>query len=182
MAIDLSTLRQSDYWKKKIRRVAEVRDANKDGYISRADYELMLDRCKKLDIATPHFIETCTSMVQRICYHLGLTDESVKLSYDEYEEKLLGVFMKERNVFEKTFREEFHSLDIDRDGFISFEEWIAHYKIFDIDTAHARASFDAMDTNHDQKISEDEFVEYNCEFYLSTENKLNSAILFGPLE
>ena len=58
---------------------------------------------------------------------------------------------------------EFHVLDINEDGFIDFEEWTAHYQIGGIDTAHARASFDAIDTNHDQKISEEEFVKYHME-------------------
>ena len=71
--------------------------------------------------------------------------------------------------------------DMNEDGFISLEECTAHYQIAGLDTAHARASFDAMDTNHDGKIYEDEFVKYHMEYLFSTENKLNSAILYGPL-
>ena len=90
--------------------------------------------------------------------------------------------MFENGTNERVLAALFHVLDINEDGFIDFEEWTAHYQIMGIDTAHARASFDAIDANHDQKISEEEFMKYQMEYLFSTENKLNSAILCGPLD
>ena len=55
-------------------------------------------------------------------------------------------------------------------------------KALNIDKAHARASFDAMDTNGDGKISKEEFVAYHVEFYYTAEDKLKSSILYGPLK
>ena len=55
-------------------------------------------------------------------------------------------------------------------------------KCLGIDPAHARASFDALDTNNDGVISEEEFRAYHWEFFCTTENKLNSEIMYGPLE
>ena len=184
VAVDFSALWQNQFWKKKFRKAVLVRDTNKDGCISRADFELMVDHCKKLDSSTPKHLDKFTQYVQMFCTSFGLVDESVKLSYNEFEEKWMG-FIKEwveKGTIDNFFESMFHMQDINEDGFISFEEWTAHYQISGIDTAHARASFDAMDTNHDGKISEDEFVKYHMEYFFSTENKLNSAILCGPLE
>ena len=182
MAVDFSVLRQNDFWKRKSRRALQVRDTDKDGYISRADYELYLDRYKKLTISTPSNVERVAHLVRKVCDSYGLVDESVKLSYDEFEEKWIAANTKDTKFANKAFAGMFHLLDTDGSGFISLEEWTAHYEWIGIDTAHAPASFDAIDTDHDGKISEDEFVKYHIEYYLSTENKLNSAILYGPWE
>jgi len=157
VAVDFSALWQNHFWKKKFRKAVLVRDINGDGCISRADFELMVDRCKKLDSSTPKHLEKFTQYVQKLCDSFGLVDESVKLSYNEFEDKLMSAKkeMIERGTIDKLFGSMFHLRDINEDGFISFEEWTAHYQIAGIDTVHARASFDAMDTNHDGKISED---------------------------
>ena len=122
--------------------------------------------------------------MQEVCDFFGLVDESVKLTYSDFEDKWKGVVQErfERSTTVRMTASLFNILDINEDGFIFFEEWIAYHQIIGLDTAHAGASFDAIDTNHDQKISEDEFVTYQMEFYLTTENKLNSSILYGPLE
>lgn len=67
----------------------------------------------------------------------------------------------------------FNNLDLNEDGVISFTEWTAHYQSLGIDTANARASFDAMDKNGDGKISKEEFVNYHYEFFFTTENNLS---------
>ena len=68
------------------------------------------------------------------------------------------------------------------DGVISFEEWKTHYQIMGIDLAYARASFDAMDTDKNGVISKEEFVSFHFEFYCTSEDKLGSSILHGPLD
>ena len=58
----------------------------------------------------------------------------------------------------------FNNLDMNGDDVITLNEWSAHYHCMGIDTAHARASFDAMDANSDGKISKEEFVNYHYEY------------------
>ena len=57
-----------------------------------------------------------------------------------------------------------------------------HYKALGADVAYARASFDAMDMDGNGVVSKEEFTAYNIEFFYSTEDKLNSSIMYGPLD
>ena len=74
----------------------------------------------------------------------------------------------------------FGVLDTDGSGKVSFDEWHTHYSAFGITPEHARASFDAIDQDGDGQISMDEFVSYHLEYYYTTDNKLNSALFYGP--
>ena len=111
---------------------------------------------------------------------LGLSDESARLSYDEFKEKAID--MAKSGILEQMFTAMFYNLDLNGDGVVSFEEWTAHYICLGIDPAHARASFDAMDQNSDGKISTEDFVSFHYEYLFTAENKLGSAILYGPLD
>ena len=76
----------------------------------------------------------------------------------------------------------FNGLDINGDGVVSMNAWELHYKYMGYDPKYAKASFEAMDTNGDGVVSLEEFVAYHVELFSSTANKLNRAILYGPLD
>ena len=181
MATDFSKLRESEFWNKKIDRMIQVRDTDKSGDISRADFVLIVERYKKLGTCTPKHLEMLAKTQSDALDRLHLTDESVRLSYDELKEKVIEDLTKSGN-YESILEAMFHNLDMNEDGVISLEEWTVHYQCMGIDTAHARASFDAMDQNGDGRISMEEFVDFHYEYHFTTENKLGSAILYGPLD
>ena len=181
MAVDISKLRQNTFWNKKIDRSTRVHDTDKSGDISRADFLLIRERYKNLKTSNPQHMEQLSKYQSAILDRLGLHDESVKLSYAELKENFIQDLSKAED-YEQFFGVMFQNQDINGDGVISFEEWRAHYYCMGIDTAHARASFDAMDKNSDGKISKEEFLSFHYEYYFTAENKLGSAILYGPLE
>ena len=181
MAADFSKLRESEFWNKKMDRFVRVRDTDKSGDISGADFVLILERYKKLGTSNPKHLELFAKTQSDTLKRLNLTDESVRLSYDDFKELIIEDLTKS-GKFKPIFEAQFHNLDMNGDGVISFEEWTAHYKCLGIDPAHARASFDAMDQNSDGKISMEEFVNFHYEYHFTAENKLGSAILYGSLD
>ena len=188
---DLSTLRENDFWRRKFSRAVEVRDTDKSGDISRADFQLVIDRYGKLGTVSQQQLEKMSKSLLTFCDRLGLKDKMVKMSYDAFNDAYLNVMSahaakrsgpeEKVQYMENIFSEMFSNLDLNGDGVVTFNEWSAHYQCMGIDTAHARASFEAMDANGDSKVTKAEFVNYHYQFFCTTENKLNSEILFGPL-
>ena len=184
MDVDFANLDKSEFWKEKIDRAVQVRDANKSGTLSRADFMLILDRYKQQKNSTSQRLEKLTKTLSSFCDALGLKHESVQLSYSQSREKFLAIVKNwaEKGLAKQYFGSMFSCLDVNGEGYISLDKWIMHYKAYGIDPAYAPATFDAIDTNNDGQISEEEFVAYHMEYFYSDGNKLNSAILYGPMK
>jgi Ca2+-binding EF-hand superfamily protein len=175
-------LQESEFYRKKFQRAMEVRDANKDGFIQRSDFMMVVKRYKELG-ATDEHLKKMTSAFEEGWKMWGLVDDSTALTYDEFASKhmqAMAEFSKEGAV--KLFSGMFETTDLDGNGEISFKEWEDHYKALGVNIAYARASFDAMDADGNGVVSKEEFVAYNIEFFYSTEDKLNSSIMYGPLD
>ena len=104
------------------------------------------------------------------------------MGYAEFEDNYLQVIAecgaRGHYPHEQFLKSMFSNLHMNGDGFVTFDEWCAHYNSLGIHLTHARASFNAKS---DGKIGKDEFVKYQYEYFYTAENKRNSAILFGPL-
>ena len=183
-AIDVKRLLDNSFWKKKIDKVVEVRDVNMNGYIERADFELILSSYKRNSGANPTHIDALSTSIATLCDGLGLVDESTRLTYTDFREKWLDMMMKDvqEGKLDMLHKSMFDALDAKSDDKIDIDEWRMYYRIVGIPAEYAQASFEAMDTNHDGFVSRDEFSAYHDEFFFSTEDKLNSSILFGPLD
>ena len=180
MAVDHEELYKSEFWQRKLRTVDRIRDINKDGFISRADFMILGQRYKDMGSSEQH-LKKLDASIEVLCMAIGLTDDSIKRTHEE----LVETFRKSKtnaDDISKIFSSVFEVMDSDGNGVISFKEWTDYYSVTGIDTKYARASFDAMDTNGDGIFSKEEFYAYNKEFYYSTEDKLNSSIMYGPLD
>ena len=184
MDINVDKLRESEFWRKKIYQAVKARDVNKNGYLSRADFMLVVKHYKQLQTTTPQLLKNLTKMMESFCNDLGLKDDSVHLNYMQAREVFCSIVKNwaEKGLAEQSGIAMFNSLDADGDGYISLEEWKNHYEAFGIDPVHAPASFNAIDTSGNGKISREEFVAYHMEFYFTDQNKLQSSILYGPME
>ena len=79
------------------------------------------------------------------------------------------------------FKPMFECLDVNDDGYITLNEWQFHNSALGISQEQSKISFDAMDRDGDGRVTAEEFVDYRDEYYHTAENKLNSAVLYGPL-
>ena len=170
---------KSDFWKKKIRKAIETRDADKDGFISRKDFELVVERYKKLTNCTQEKFEALSNMTMMTCNATGLVDDNVKISYSDFEKQEIAILSEKNN--KDFFKRMFVCLDADDKGVISLKEWEAHNAALGIPSEHAQISFEAMDSDGDGQVTMEEFLQYHFEYFCTAENKLNSSILYGPL-
>ena len=174
--VDFQALQKNSFWKKKLHQLALVRDTNNDGSISRADYEIVIDRYSKMKSKDA---EKVVKFLSNLCEQYG---PDTKLSFAEFEERWIEAMMKlSLDDINSTLGSLFAALDLNGDGIISFAEWKSHYVALGIPAEHAQASFAAMDSDSDGTVSKQEFIDYHFEFLCTTENKLNSGILYGPL-
>ena len=179
MAINVKELQKSEFWQRKIRTLAHVRDTNRDGVITAADYELVIQRYKEMGASKDHILKLET-IYAKILQSSGLEDKTKALTYEQFVASYVRVGEEVRDP-EAVFMTHFEIVDSDGNGEISFKEWQEHYAAVGINTKYARGSFDAMDTNKDGIVSKEEYVPYAKEFFTSAEDKLNSSILCGPL-
>ena len=172
-------LANNEFFMRKLLTEAWVRDVNKDGFITKEDFHVVIQRYKDMGVAEAH-LEKLKKNFDILCMVLGIADDSVKLTYDQ----CIANFLKCGTQLEeicKIFDTHFEIIDTNENGEISFKEWTDYYTAMGIDTKHARASFDTMDTNSDGIISKEEFRAYNIEYYTTAEDKLQSSLLYGPL-
>ena len=167
-------------WKKKLRHAFNKRDVNKDGFISRADFDLVVSHYQDMGSSNEH-TKKLKDTFNKCCNEWGLTDSTKQFTIDQILE-IHGKHLGEMKKLDSMYSEMFDSVDMNGNGLISFEEWENHYKSLGIDVKYARAFFEAMDFNKDNQVSRNEFIEYHKEFFFSTEDKLHSSLLYGPLD
>ena len=178
MATDFS---KNEYWRKNYYKELSTRDANKDGFLAREDFDIIIQRYRDLGKTDEKRLAKLYETFEDMMESLGILDYGTKLTYEQVME-ITGKNGAKYEDFVKCLTASFEVIDSDDNGVISYDEWENYYKALGIDTKYARASFDAMDTDGDGVISKDEFVAYNKEFYFSVDDNLKSSIMYGPLE
>ena len=158
-------------------------DTNKDSIITRQDIVNIADDHKSMGL-TEHCYKDLVKEYETISDALGLTDYSKALPLEEATEnwmKKLETTNLDPSLEKTRFRIMFNNVDIDRNGVISYDEWVNHCKAYGVKD-HAETSFKAMDTNGDGTVSQEEFSAFIYEFFYTTDNDLHSSILYGPLK
>ena len=95
--VDVVELKKSEFWRKKFLRAVESRDADKNGSITRSDFELVVERYKKIAGGTTDKIEKLSKAMSSFCDEIGLGDRVV-LSYEEFEQRWQATMAQDPDV------------------------------------------------------------------------------------
>jgi len=175
----------SDFWVHKMKTYFTRIDFDKDGTITRKDFEGMAERFAESEkLSKERSAELKTKLVQVWEKYLKDGHEGATgLNQDQFISTL------KKQVADPSLRQTlagplplfFHAVDANQDGQIQAEEYALFFKILGLDPKLAEVSFKAIDTNHDGNLSLDEFVTAGVDFFTSENEACPSKVFWGPL-
>jgi len=174
----------SDFWIRKMKTYFNRIDFDKDGSITRKDFEGMGARfveADKLDAAAGEtmkgkLVEIWDKYISAVGGGDGITEKSFidamgKLVKDPSMKATLAGPLP---LF-------FQAVDANNDGMIDSNEFGIFFRIFGLDENMAPASFQAIDTNNDGLLSLEEFVEAGTDFFISEDAAAPTKLFWGPM-
>ena len=182
------TEKQEAYHLRKMRSYMTRMDINKDGFLSREDYELMAKQLaeygglteKQADSAFSGFMEVADSFNLVPGFKLPLQEAIQRSS-----KSLLSLPPEQRKdkVHDGVLGKMFDIIDTSKEGYLSLDEIKAFYKVIAPEMAEAEVLhvFEAVDTGKDGKINREEFITGAEDFLFGVKETELSKIFFGPL-
>ena len=183
-----------NFWKKKMKTAFHVLDTNSDGFITLEDIEDPLRAMmEKLNVSTEKREE-----IRKLAhnYWINLVNGGMKPSTDHIE-VTEGMFLK--NVAHAITMPNFYDtveglgttlmtlLGLQNPDYISKEEFMHMYAAHSVhkdkaEEDHHMELFKAMDTDHNERISRDEYVSAVHFFFTDLTNESDARnFVFGPL-
>lgn len=181
------TEKQKAYHLQKMRTRMTRLDINKDGYISRDDYELMSKKLSEHSGMTKKQAESVYKEFMRVADSLNLKP-GLKIPLKEAAQNaskvILSMEPKERKTkLHANHGMLFDAIDTNKDGHISQEEFKIYFQVIapDISEAEVAHSFETIDANKNGEISREEFVTAAEDFMCGVEETDLSKVFFGHL-
>ena len=162
-------------------------DINKDGYISREDYELMGRKIAEYSGMTKEQTESCYKEFTKVADALSLKP-GVKTPLEKASQQASKWILSNTPERQKANLHSNHSLlfdaiDTNKDGHISLKEFKVYFKVIAPATSEAEAahSFNTIDANKSGEISREEFLAAAEDFFNGVEETELSKVFMGPL-
>ena len=181
------TKEQKAYHLRKMRTRISRLDINKDGFISREDFELMGKKVAEQSGMKGEQAEATKNTFLKIADVLNLKS-GVKIPLEEAAKKanesLWLVSLAERSaILHDTHNLLFDAIDTNKDGHISVKEFKVYMSIFAPGTTEDEIdhSFHTTDANKDGEISCEEFIAAAEDFILGVEETELSKVFLGRL-
>lgn len=174
----------SEFWTRKMKTYFNRIDFDKDGFITRKDFEGMGNRfveADKLDDAAGAAMKG--KLVEIWDKYISAVGGGEGLDQDKFIEAM-GKLVKEpktKDTLAGPLPLFFQAVDANNDGFIDATEFGIFFRIFGLDDSMAPASFQAIDTNNDGLLSKDEFIAAGTDFFLSENAACPTKLFWGPL-
>ena len=181
------TKEQRAYHLRKMRTRMTRLDLNKDGYISREDYQLMGKKLAEQSKMTEEQAKATNSELMKVADLFNLKS-GVKLPLEEAAKKASETILSMSPAERKESITVGHNLlfdaiDTNKDGHISVNELKVYFNIIapGISQAEVIHSFDTIDTDKNGEISREEFMTAAEDFLHGVEETELSKVFFGTL-
>ena len=183
------TQKQRAFHLQKMRRRMNTLDVNRDGFISREDYEQMATKLSYYRELSEDKAQLTRNAFMQLADILGLKpgvkipiEEAAKNANREYLD-LATKADKKSSLLHKSHDLIFDALDINKDGHISADEFKIYYHIMapSVDEADVIASFKAIDKDDSGEITRDEFIKATLEFFHGFDESSVYSAFFGRL-
>jgi Ca2+-binding EF-hand superfamily protein len=162
-------------------------DLNKDGFISREDYELMGKKLTEHSGVTEEQVKATKTEIMKVADAFNLKP-GVKIPLEEAAKKasetILSMSPTERkDSITVSHNLLFDAIDTNKDGHISVKELEVYFNIIapGISQAEIIHSFNTIDTDKNEEISREEFMTAAEDFLHGVEETELSKVFFGHL-
>jgi len=168
------------FLKKKIRTNAFVLDYNKDGILTKEDFEMFSDRYMSLGKATEKKGRCVRALLRK--YWQEMVGDVNAITYEAYAETLLTRDQVQLSKLVIGITDLFFDvMDVNDDDLIDLSEFTEFYVIIDRDEEMALRSFTAMDTDNDHLLSRGDFLAAIDEFFVGVDQTSPYQLFFGDL-
>ncbi len=176
----------SDFWVRKMMTHFTRLDADGDGVVTEEDFDTIAERFIEvggLDNQGAEVLRSNLNAIWRNYWNAADTNRDGQVTGDEFVTSMTHV------VSSPELREKvggplplfFKAIDANSDGMISATDYENFFKCIRIDPSLAEESFNAIDSDGDGVLSEDEFVAAGEEFFLSEDMHAPTQNYWGPL-
>jgi len=180
----------TSFQKRKLGRMFEVMDVDRDGFVDRADFTHRVGA-----LAALRGWETDSAEYER---NLGFSleewqnlcesadaNQDARVSREEFL-RWADIFLIDRDAVRAYARGDvqliFDSMDVDGDGKLTVDEYSAYLEVCGVERSAADTFFAHADLNEDGHVTRAEMSHAMEEFLLSEDPAAGGNFLFGPLE
>ena len=164
-------------WVKRIDESFDVFDVNKNGYISREEWLITVDKLAKVVTDRPAEIAKLRALTKEHADSVGLT-EGVQVDKKKFRELAAGASLAEigrrdkgeMTMAEKVSNARFDVLDKNRDGYVTWDEYKVVMEVVGLDEEVGRATFDLLDRNKSGKIDRKEYTDNEIKFWFTLDD------------
>lgn len=169
--------------KRKIRTNAYVLDYNKDGILTKEDFELYSDRYMTLGKVTEDKGRRVRALFRKFWDDmLSELDVVQPITYDVYAEAVMKRDKDQLSELVSSIAHLFFDvMDMNDDGMIDLSEFTGFFAIIGRDEEMAIKTFRAIDTNNDQLLSRDEYLAAVVEFFVGEDQTSPYQFFCGDL-
>ena len=171
-------------WVHRIGEMFKLLDVDKDGYVTREDYQVTLKRMEDEAKPDPKLLAIYRDCVEESCVALGLTqgkrftkEEFLKAAATFSEGELARKKRGEKILLDKVQHAFYDVIDTNHDGFVRLDEYKLAMKINGLDHEMAEAAFKVIDKNQNGKIERQELIEQQLNFWCTIDHKESQGML-----